>query len=60
VLPVATETLIPRFGMFGSTNIVVSINGCVFQPAVFWHQIAQYMVTHIVWQDGYIVIGPLA
>ena len=62
VLTVATETLNPCFQMFGRTNTVVSINGCVFLPAVFWHQLAQCtcMVTPIEWQDSSRVIGPLA
>ena len=48
------------FGIFVRTNIVVSINGCMFLPAVFWHQFAQYMVTPRVRQDGSNVRGTLA
>jgi len=44
MLTLATETLNPCFGMFSRTTIVGSINRCVFLPAVFWHQLAQYMV----------------
>jgi len=46
--------------MFGSTNIVVSINPWMFLPAVLWHKLAQYVVTPTGWQDGSTVIGPLA
>jgi len=59
VLTVARETLIPCFGMFGKANIGVSITVCVFLPAVFWHQLAQRMVTTMVWQNGSRLIGPL-
>jgi hypothetical protein len=57
VITVATEILIPCFRMFNRTNIVFSFNGCVLLHAVFWQQSAQKMVTPIVWQDGYRVIG---
>ena len=47
VLTVARGTLTPCFGMFGRTNTVVNTTVCVFLPAVFWHQLAPYMVTPI-------------
>jgi len=46
--------------MFGTTNIVVSINPWVFVTAVLWHQVAQYMVIPIGCQDSSRAIGPLA
>ena len=52
VLTVATEKLIDCFGMFGRTNTVVSTTVCVFLPAVFWHQSAQYTVTPTVWRTA--------
>jgi hypothetical protein len=46
VLIVATKALIPCFGMFVRTNIVVSFNGCVFVTAVLGHQLVQYIVNY--------------
>jgi hypothetical protein len=46
VLTVATETLILCFEMFIRTSIVVSFHGCVFVPAVLWHQLVQYIVNY--------------